>query len=116
MALWNPNAAGFWSLLFTPVFGAWLHAKNWASLNEMEKSKKSFYWVYGSIGVVALTFLLSVTLSNLVYGALLVAWWLKEGNEQYRFVKENCPEYGKKKWGTPLSIAGLALFGAFIRR
>ena len=24
--LWNPNAAGFWSLLFSPAFGAFLHA------------------------------------------------------------------------------------------
>ena len=27
-ALWNPNAAANWSLLFSPAFGAWLHMKN----------------------------------------------------------------------------------------
>ncbi|QDT19868.1 PrsW family intramembrane metalloprotease [Gimesia chilikensis] len=109
--LWNPNAAGFWSLLLTPIFGAWLHAKNWANLNETERSKKSFKWVYGSIGMVALTLILPDLISNLVFGALLVAWWMRSGNEQYKYVKENHPDYQKKKWGTPLSIAGLVVFG-----
>lgn len=112
--LWNPNAAGFWSLLLTPVFGAWLHAKNWSSLNETEKSTKSFYWVYGSMVVMALCIILPDVISNLVYGVLLVAWWMNAGNEQYKFVKENHPDYHKKKWRTPLSIAGLTIIGVFI--
>ncbi|QGQ21975.1 PrsW family intramembrane metalloprotease [Gimesia benthica] len=112
--LWNPNAAGFWSLLLTPIFGAWLHAKNWTNLNETERSKKSFKWVYGSIGVVVLTLILPDLISNLAFGALLVAWWMKSGNEQYKYVKENHPDYQKKKWGTPLSIAGLTVIGVFI--
>jgi RsiW-degrading membrane proteinase PrsW (M82 family)/phosphopantetheine adenylyltransferase len=110
-ALWNPNAAGFWSLLLTPVFGAWLHAKNWASLNETEKSKRSFHWVYGSIVVGALSFILPEEISKLVCGALLIAWWIVAGNEQYKFVNENYPDYQKKKWGIPLTIAGSVIFG-----
>ena len=31
-ALWNPNAAASWSLLFSPAFGAFLHMKNWQAL------------------------------------------------------------------------------------
>lgn len=34
IALWNPNAAANWSLLFTPLFGAYLHMLNWRSLGE----------------------------------------------------------------------------------
>jgi hypothetical protein len=37
-ALWNPNAAANWSLLFSPMFGAWLHMKNWAALGEPERA------------------------------------------------------------------------------
>jgi predicted amidophosphoribosyltransferase len=28
-AIWNPNAASNWSLVFTPAFGSYLHARNW---------------------------------------------------------------------------------------
>ena len=28
-ALWNPNTAANWSFLFSPLFGAYLHALNW---------------------------------------------------------------------------------------
>ncbi|MDA1165700.1 MAG: hypothetical protein O3B13_21595 [Planctomycetota bacterium] len=109
-ALWNPNAAGFWSLLLSPVFGAWLHAKNWKSLNEPEKSKRSLYWVYGSVAVFVVSFLLPSGLSNLIWTALVVSWWLGSGNEQHRYVNEHYPDYRKKRWGTPLSIGGLCVF------
>jgi hypothetical protein len=29
--LWNPMVAVGWSILFTPVFGAWILSKNWTS-------------------------------------------------------------------------------------
>jgi hypothetical protein len=45
---------------------------------------------------------------------LLVAWWCYSGNEQFRYVIQHCPEYVRKKWGTPLSIAALALLGVFL--
>jgi curved DNA-binding protein CbpA len=48
-ALWNPNAAANWSLLFPPVFGAWLHAKNSSALGDESEAKHSTYWVYGGI-------------------------------------------------------------------
>ena len=109
-ALWNPNAAGFWSLLLSPVFGAWLHAKNWKSLNEPEKSKRSLYWVYVSVAVLVVSFLSPSGLSTLIGTALVVSWWLGSGNEQHRYVNEQYPEYRKKRWGTPLSIGGLCVF------
>ena len=31
-ALWNPTAAGSWSILFSPIFGAYLHMLNWRAL------------------------------------------------------------------------------------
>ena len=39
--LWNPNAAAMWSLLFSPVFGALVHMKNWQAMGEPEKAAAS---------------------------------------------------------------------------
>lgn len=41
VALWNPNAAGLWSLLFTPIFGSIIHMKNWNALGQPEKARAS---------------------------------------------------------------------------
>jgi hypothetical protein len=40
-ALWNPNAAASWSLLFTPIFGSLLHMKNWQAMGNREKAASS---------------------------------------------------------------------------
>lgn len=41
--LWNPWAAG-WSLLFSPAFGAWLHAANWHALGRPDKAAAARRW------------------------------------------------------------------------
>ena len=109
--LWNPNAAGLWSFLFSPIFGAWLHALNWKSLGLPDKAKISFYWVYGSLAFEFASFFLPDLVNKIGMVALLVAWWLQSGREQYNYVNEHFPNYQKKKWATPLSIAGLVLLG-----
>ena len=109
--LWNPNAAGLWSFLLSPIFGAWLHALNWKSLGQPDKAKICFYWVYGSIAFEFATYFLPDIVAYIGFVVLLVAWWLQSGKEQYKYVKENVPNYHKKKWATPLSIAGLIFLG-----
>ena len=39
-ALWNPNAASSWSLLFSPIFGAYLHMQNWQALGQPDKAEQ----------------------------------------------------------------------------
>ena len=112
--LWNPNAAGFWSLLLSPIFGAWLHAKNWSQLGQPDKAKQSMLWVYASVAVVVMAALfgdVNPSLFQVACGGLLVVWWIKSGNEQYKYVSEHCPDYDKKSWSTPLSLAGFVAFG-----
>jgi hypothetical protein len=44
-ALWNPNAAAGWSLLFTPAFGAFLHARNgtrWGVIARPKPTRSGF--------------------------------------------------------------------------
>lgn len=117
ISLWSPNAAGWWSILFTPVFGAWLHAKNWTQLGFPEKAKQSMRWVYAALALVVIGIVAPILSSGFLRFAqlgLLVAWWCYSGNEQLRYVTQHCPEYARKKWGTPLSIAGLALLGLLL--
>ena len=46
-ALWNPQAAGLWSVLFTWAFGAFLLAKNWRALGNEARAKRCMFWFYG---------------------------------------------------------------------
>ncbi len=48
--LWNPNAAAMWAILFSPLFSAYLHMKNWQALGHLEEAKISKLWVIG-VGV-----------------------------------------------------------------
>jgi hypothetical protein len=41
--IWNPIATVNWSLLFTPVFGAYLQMLNWKSLGQEDSARESKY-------------------------------------------------------------------------
>ena len=43
--LWSPNATANLALLFTPIFSAWLMAKNWEELGKPDEAKESMTWV-----------------------------------------------------------------------
>ncbi len=113
--LWNPNAAVNWSLLFTPILGAWLHAKNWQELNQADRAKKSMIWVY-----VGFVFLLAVLLLQNSYVSpapsliFFIAWYFSSAKGQVKYIKENNIQYQKKTWGKPLLIglAGLVFYVA----
>jgi len=99
-------------LLLTPAFGAWLHAKNWKELGHSDKAKTSMFWVYAFIAIWVTTWFVSAVtpqISRVIFGVFLVAWWMKSGNEQYKFVSEQCPSYHKKGWTRPLVIAVVSL-------
>lgn len=123
-ALWNPNAAANWSLLFSPVFGACLHALNWRSLGETERAAASMKWVYG--GVALLVFYLAVgffvadekaadAVSRLTGFVYLLAWYFGSAKAQAKYVKEHFgTSYPRKSWGKPLLIAVGCFFGFFV--
>jgi hypothetical protein len=109
--LWNPNAAANWSLLFTPVFGAWLHAKNWSELGQSDRHKKSMSWVYISIvlAIAVLFFLDNAQLISIIY---LFVWYFASGRGQVKYLKENNINYEKKSWGKVIlyGIVGLIIY------
>lgn len=61
--LWNPGAAAGCSLLFTTVFGAYLHMENWRALGQIEKANVSRNWLTGYV-IYLLAAVLAPLLSN----------------------------------------------------
>jgi hypothetical protein len=120
-ALWNPNAAACWSLLFSPAFGAYLHARNAEVLGRGDEAKANRVWFYVSIAylVFALvtTFIPAIPegLFRLAAIALLVGWYFSLGKKQILYVKETWRDgYVRKPWKKPLLIAFGYLIGAFV--
>ena len=93
--LWNPNAAANWSLLFSPVFGAYIHTKNWEALGDSKKAKQSKIWFYASF-------------LSLIYPLgffVLITWYFSIGKKQATYINEKFGEnYSRKSWSTPLLI------------
>lgn len=119
--LWNPSAAVGWSLLLSPVFGAYLHMKNWEELGEPAKAATSKAWAIGVVSVLVvlpLAIVLVPALSSLqnvsspVGLVLLTSWYASSGRVQARYVKERFgKDYPRRGWGRPLFMAVLAVLG-----
>lgn len=108
--IWNPNAAVNWSILFTPVFGAWLHAKNWHALGDEDQAAKSMYWVYGGFVFLFVCLFLPDSVGYLPGLIFLVAWYLLSARKQTAYVKERLSgQYERKPWKTPLKYAAIGL-------
>jgi hypothetical protein len=123
-ALWNPGAAANWSLLFSPLFGAFLHMKNWEALGQPAKASAARVWaivipvVMVGSSVVAVLMPANRSLggfSRLGGFLLLIAWYASSGRDQMAYVKSNFGnDYPRKGWGKPLLFAIAALFGFFV--
>ncbi len=121
--LWNPNAAACWSLLFSPIFGALLHMKNWEALGRPEEAKKSGWWAIGSLAFYLLSLISGALMpeSKLLDGldrfggfALLLAWYGLSARDQVQFLTfRHGPEYPRKGWGKPLLYGVLVLVALF---
>lgn len=121
-AIWNPNAAANWCLLFSPAFGAYLNMLNWRALGEPERAASSRAWFYTSLGFLAFYTLLALVVGNTVSDGIsrlvslvfLLSWYFASGRPQAKYVKERFgKDYVRKPWGKPLAYA-LGGFLAFI--
>jgi len=112
--LWNPSAAANWCLLFSPVFGAYLHAINWRTLGEPERAAANMRWVWGCLVLLVLT-LASLFLPEspvldrafqFAWLITLITWYFRQAKPQIEHVKQTVGDaYTKKGWGKPLLIA-----------
>ncbi len=118
-ALWNPTAAGSWSIIFSPTFGAYLHMLNWKALGEPDKAAASKNWVIGNIVFVIALSIASLfmpessgfdTLSRLGGLVLLIVWYYAIGKSQQTYVAERFgKQYPRRSWAVPL-LSALGIF------
>jgi hypothetical protein len=123
-ALWNPFAAGCWSLMFSPVFGALVQRQNWLALGETRRAQTSKQWaigclvVYTVIMVAGALFPESKALSGLSQSfgfVLTIAWYYGSGKAQQRYVTERFGKvYPRRGWGKPLLLGIAALTGMVV--
>lgn len=113
--LWNPWAAAGWSLLFSPAFGAWLHAANWRALGRPDKATVARRWSWLVIatillsGVAAALFeLYARHLPWLASAALTVTWFGFPAREHCRYVRVTTGgKYRRRRWA-PVLLGGIA--------
>jgi hypothetical protein len=119
--LWNPNAAANWSLVFTPAFGALLHAKNAESLGRIEEARANRVWFGVTVAYLAVT-LVGIFIPAMPDGAfraagmvLLLSWYFSLAKKQARYVKESLHgQYERRSWIKPLIGAFGSLLGFFV--
>jgi ATP-dependent protease ClpP protease subunit len=115
LSLWNPNAAALWSVLFTPAFGAFLHAKNAESLGRAEEVRTNRVWAYISLAFTALIFIDSLfsnalyvipeAVMNVVPVIILLSWYLVVARKQIKYVKDTYKNnYQRKSWLKPILV------------
>ena len=112
-ALWNPEAAGAWSLIFTPIFGSALVLMNWQALEKKEQIRTAQIWLVVSIIMVVIQLLPGTPNILFLY---FVIWYFTSGKLQAKHVKELWgKEYPRRSWLWPLIIgfvAWIILLGA----
>jgi len=118
--LWNPTAAGSWSILFSPIFGAYLHMQNWKALGEPAQAAKSKRWLIASIVFIVVMGASSLfipesegwdALARVGGFVLLIVWYYAMGKSQQTYVAARFGKnYPRRGWAIPIAVA----FGAFI--
>lgn len=112
--LWNPNATAMWSIIFTPIFSAYLQMKNWQELGCPEEAKQSKIWIGITIPITIFLILLleNSSIPNAPGWIVLLVWYFVNGKKQITFVKENTNNnYKKKGWFIPIIIAIPTMIG-----
>ena len=79
-ALYNPTAACVLALLFTPIFGALLQARNWDALGEHGRARASRMWVRTTLWLLFVFVIMQAVFQNepfMQFGGLyfLVVTW-----------------------------------------
>lgn len=112
--LWNPNSAALWSILFSPMFGAWLHMLNWRELGDEEMAKQNKTWVIMYpiivIALIIIEIALDMELPSVSGIPLLLIWYFTLGKKQIELVKNELDnEYEKRSWLKPILIASVLI-------
>jgi heme/copper-type cytochrome/quinol oxidase subunit 2 len=109
--LWNPEAAGGWSLIFNPVFGSILVLMNWQALKVPEKVRSAQIWLAVSILVLIGSIFVPRSVFSVVTIGYLLIWYFSSAKPQAKYIKERWGgAYPRRSWLWPLLIAFGILF------
>ena len=102
--LWNPKIVANLSVLLTPIFGAYLHAKNWKTLGETQQASNSMKWFWGYIAFFCVfmsagyvfdgchsmdcNYGAITEIGSVFWWALFLIWRLTSARDQIRYVEE----------------------------
>jgi len=112
--LWNPEAAGAWSLIFNPVFGSILVLMNWQRLGVQNKIRNAQIWMGVSILMLIALFFVPPSLRALVAIGYLLIWYFAAAKPQARYIQEKWGKaYPRRSWTWPLLIAFGVVFAFF---
>jgi hypothetical protein len=107
--LWNPDAAGAWSLLFTPVFGSTLVLLNWKAIGDEAQARTARNWLIASIAMLIPSGISGV---GLVW---IIVWYYAWQRKQSRFIRETwAKDYPHRGWMVPLLCGFGALLGIWL--
>jgi len=112
LTLWSPRAAINFSVLFTPIFGAYIQAQNWKNLGKVDEYKNSKNWFYISIGATISFPFLPDSFGYIPALVLIAVWYYSSGLNQMQYFKEKQIEYIKRSWKKAIlwSVLGNAIF------
>lgn len=119
-SLWNPNATANWSLLFTPMFGAWLQMQNWRALGERQRADIAQTWMVMSTIILVGSVFVDLVAPRTIWAALttplgvlwLIVWYFASGRPHARWVAARFGiNYPRQPWFNPLmwGVAGYVL-------
>ncbi len=111
--LWNPNAAASWSLLLSPIFGSWLHMRNWQMMGDHDRAANARGWLIAALAVLLVSVVLAVLLSphtaqliRIGDVGFLIAWYYTAARPQVVFVKGRYGDrYPRRGWLVPIATA-----------
>jgi hypothetical protein len=122
--LWNPDLAAALSIVFTPIFGAVIHALNWTALGDERRARAAWTWA-ACISAAAIAASLygifamqgqkhSGAFLRLVLLVSLVFWYFGAARAQSKLVvKDLKGAYVRASWFTPVWLAAIVCSIAF---
>ena len=102
LKLWNPRAIGLWSIVFSPIFGAVIHAINWKKLN-----KPNMMWI-NVIWVILIIIMILVLPDDAPNPSLVIwiLWYALTARKQKEYIEENNIDYEPKPLFKLIAILG----------
>lgn len=110
-ALWNPDAAGAWSLILSPIFGSVLAMKNYRALGEEALARTARNWMFGSIAMLFVAGIVGGVI-GLVW---ILVWYTMFQRKQTHYIRERWgTDYPRRGWLVPLLIGFGTLVGVWV--